>query len=168
VSPAADSLPGEGRLAAAFGIAVIVSLVWGAVGWSGTVLKSAAVAIAVMLLWTKIVQVQVDYYATMMPELRVPSTTCCPAPPSPSSRCCSAGQLRGPLGAAGEIASRLAFAILAAYTLECFALPVIVTRRRDILCCPARPAPGCAQGRKAGSTRITQQRRASRSRYSGP
>ena len=58
-------------LAAAFGIAVIVSLAWGAVGWTGTVLKSAAVAIAVMLLWTTIVQVQVDYYATMMPKLRM-------------------------------------------------------------------------------------------------
>ena len=93
--PAAGSLPGEGWLAAAFGIAVIVSLAWGAVGWTGTVLKSAAVASAVMLLWTTIVQVQVDYYATMMPKLRVPSATCCPAPPSTSSRCCSTGQLRG-------------------------------------------------------------------------
>jgi hypothetical protein len=117
-----------------------VSLAWGAVGWTGTVLKSAAVAIAVMLLWITIVQVQVDYYATMMPKLRVPSTTCCPAPPSTSPRCCSAGQLRGSLGAAGVVASRLAFAILAAYTLACFALPVIVTRWRDILCCPA-PGP---------------------------
>ena len=93
--PAAGWLPGEGWLAAAFGIAVIVSLAWGAVSWTGTVLKSAAVAIAVMLLWSTIVQVQVDYYATMMPKLRVPSATCCPAPPSTSSRCCSAGQLRG-------------------------------------------------------------------------
>lgn len=168
-SPAAGSLQSEGRLAAAFGIAVIVSLAWGAVGWTGTVLKSAAVAIAVMLLWTTIVQVQVDYHAIMMPKLRVPSTTCFPAPPSTSSRCCSAGQLREPLGAAGEVASRLAFAILAAYTLACFALPVIVTRWRDILCCPA-PGPHCAARRdgKPGSTRITQQRRASRSRYSGP
>jgi hypothetical protein len=41
VSAAAGPLPGAGRLAAAFGIAVIVSLAWGAVGWTGTVLKSA-------------------------------------------------------------------------------------------------------------------------------
>jgi len=75
----------------------------------------------------------------------------------------------GSLGAAGEVASRLAFAILAAYTLACFALPVIVTRWRDILCCPA-PGPQWAVRRdgKPGSTRISQQRRASRSRYSGP
>ena len=149
--PAAGSLPGEGRLAAAFGIAVIVSPAWGAVGWTGTVLKSAAVTIAVMLLWTTIVQVQVDYYATMMPKLRVPSTTCCPAPPSTSSRCCSAGQPRGPSGAAGEVASRLAFAILAAYTLACL---LRAPGHRDPparhpLLSGARPALGCAQGRKA-------------------
>lgn len=146
-----------------------MSLAWRAVGWTGTVLKSVAVAIAVMLLWTTIVQVQVDCYATMTPKLRVPSTTCCPVPPSTSSRCCSAGQLRGSLGAAGEVASRLAFAILAAYTLACLALPVIVTRWRDILCCPA-PGPHWAVRRdgKPGSTRITQQRRASRSGFSGP
>jgi hypothetical protein len=51
VSAAAGPLPGAGRLAAAFGIAVIVSLAWGAVGWTGTVLKSAAGAFAVMPLW---------------------------------------------------------------------------------------------------------------------
>ena len=67
-SPAAGPLPGAGRLAAAFGIAVVVSLAWGAAGWTaGTVLKSAAGAFAAMLLWTTIVQVQLDYYATLMP-----------------------------------------------------------------------------------------------------
>jgi hypothetical protein len=35
--------------------------------------------------------------------------------------------------ALGEVAPQLAFAILGAYALACFALPVIMTRRRDIL-----------------------------------
>ena len=73
------------------------------------------------------------------------------------------------MGAAGEVASRLAFAIPAGYTLACFTLPVIVTRWRDILCCPALgPHWAVRRDGKPGSTRITQQRRASRSGYSAP
>ena len=69
-SPASGPLPGPGRLAnAAFGIAVIVSLTWGAVGWAaGAVLRSAVGAFAVILLWTTVVQAQLDYYATLMPR----------------------------------------------------------------------------------------------------
>jgi hypothetical protein len=36
------------------------------------------------------------------------------------------------MGGFSEVAPRLAFAVLAAYALACFALPVFVTRRRDI------------------------------------
>jgi uncharacterized membrane protein YcfT len=67
VAPAAGPLPGPGRLAIAAGIAVLVSLAWGALGWTaGTALNSAV-------------------------------------------------------------------ATLTAYTLACFTLPVILTRKRDIL-----------------------------------
>jgi ABC-2 type transport system permease protein len=135
VSPAAGPFPGAGRLAAAFGIAVIVSLAWGAVGWTaGTVLKSAAGAFAVMLLWTTIVQVQLDYYATMMPGAARAVYDLLPDAAT-NTVALLFGQVNygGPMGGFGEVAPLLAFAILAAYALACFTLPVIVTRRRDIL-----------------------------------
>jgi hypothetical protein len=43
---------------------------------------------------------------------------------------------RGSSYTIGEVAPALAFAILAAYALAFFALPVLVTRRRDINCRP--------------------------------
>jgi len=134
-SPAAGPLPGAGRLAAAFGIAVVVSLAWGAAGWTaGTVLKSAAGAFAVMLLWTTIVQVQLDYYATLMPGAARAVYDLLPDAAT-NTVALLFGQVNygGPMGGFGEVAPGLAFAILAAYALACFALPVLVTRRRDIL-----------------------------------
>jgi ABC-2 type transport system permease protein len=135
VSPAAGPLPGVGRLAAAFGIAVVVSLAWGAAGWTaGTVLKSAAGAFAVMLLWTMIVQVQLDTYATMMPKA---ARAIYDLLPDAATNTVTAlfGQVNYGDGPAtiGEVATGLAFATLGAYALACFTLPVIVTRRRDIL-----------------------------------
>lgn len=134
-SPAAGPLPGAGRLAAAFGIAVVVSLAWGAAGWTaGTVLKSAAGAFAAMLLWTTIVQVQLDYYATLMPGAARAVYDLLPDAAT-NTVALLFGQVNygGPTGGFGEVAPGLAFAILAAYALACFALPVLVTRRRDIL-----------------------------------
>jgi ABC-2 type transport system permease protein len=134
-SPAAGPLPGAGRLAAAFGIAVVVSLAWGAAGWTaGTVLKSAAGAFAAMLLWTTIVQVQLDYYATLMPRAARAVYDLLPDAAT-NTVALLFGQVNygGPMGGFGEVAPGLAFAILAAYALACFALPVLVTRRRDIL-----------------------------------
>ena len=134
-SPAAGPLPGAGRLAAAFGIAVVVSLAWGAAGWTaGTVLKSAAGAFAVMLLWTTIVQVQLDYYATLMPGAARAVYDLLPDAAT-NTVALLFGQVNygGPMGGFGEVAPGLAFATLAAYALACFALPVLVTRRRDIL-----------------------------------
>jgi hypothetical protein len=135
VSPAAGPLPGAGRLAGAFGIAVLVSLAWGAAGWTaGTVVKNAAGAFAVMLLWTTIVQVQLDYYATMMPKAAHLIYDLLPDAAT-NTVALLFGQVNygGPMGGFGEVAPRLAFAILAAYVLACFAVPVIATRRRDIL-----------------------------------
>jgi len=134
-SPAAGPLPGAARLAAAFGIAVVVSLAWGAAGWTaGTVLKSAAGAFAVMLLWTTIVQVQLDYYATLMPGAARAVYDLLPDAAT-NTVALLFGQVNygGPMGGFGEVAPGLAFATLAAYALACFALPVLVTRRRDIL-----------------------------------
>ena len=134
-SPAVGPLPGAARLAAAFGIAVVVSLAWGAAGWTaGTVLKSAAGAFAVMLLWTTIVQVQLDYYATLMPGAARAVYDLLPDAAT-NTVALLFGQVNygGPMGGFGEVAPGLAFATLAAYALACFALPVLVTRRRDIL-----------------------------------
>ena len=135
-SPAAGPLPGAARLAAAFGIAVVVSLAWGAAGWTaGTVLKSAAGAFAAMLLWTTIVQVQLDYYATLMPRAARAVYDLLPDAAT-NTVALLFGQVDYgglPMFGFGEVAPGLAFAILAAYALACFTLPVILTRRRDIL-----------------------------------
>jgi ABC-2 type transport system permease protein len=135
VSPAAGPLPGVARLAAAFGIAVFVSLAWGAAGWAvGTVLKSAAGALAAMLLWSTIVQVQLDNYATEMPRAARAVYDLLPdAATNTVALLFGRVNYGGTMGGFGEVAPLLAFATLAAYALVCFALPVIVTRLRDIL-----------------------------------
>jgi ABC-2 type transport system permease protein len=135
LSAAAGPLPGAGRLMAAFGIAVLVSLTWGAVGWTaGTVLRSAAGAFAAMLLWATIVQVKLDQYAIMMPKAARAVYDLLPDAAT-NTVALLFGQVSrlGPGVSFGEVPPLLAFAILAAYALACFALPVIQTRRRDIL-----------------------------------
>jgi ABC-2 type transport system permease protein len=123
-----------GRLAAGFGIAVVVSLAWGAAGWTaGTLLKSAAGAFAAILLWTTVVQLQLDQFAT---ELSGPLRTIYDVLPDASTN-----TVTNLFGAAnpqyaptfGEVAPLLAFAILALYALACFVLPVVVTRRSDLV-----------------------------------
>ncbi len=122
-----------GRLAAAFAVAVVVSLAWGALGWTaGTVLKSATGAFALMLLWTTIVQIQLDQYATEMPKVARAVYDVLP-----DAATNTVAQLLGQVNYGGpislsEVAPLLAFAILAAYALACFALPLYLTRRRDI------------------------------------
>ncbi len=133
-SPAASPLPTAGRLAAAFGIAVIVSLAWGAAGWTaGTLLKSATGAFAALLLWITVVQSQLDQYATEMPGLL---RTVYDMLPDASTNTVTTlfGQVNNGVspGTLGEVTLPVAFAILAVYALACFALPVVVTRRRDI------------------------------------
>jgi ABC-2 type transport system permease protein len=123
-----------GRLAAGFGIAVVVSLTWGAVGWTaGTLLKSAAGAFAVILLWTTVVQLQLDQFAT---ELSGPLRTIYDLLPDASTNTVTnlfgiANPQYAPTFA--EVAPLLAFAVLALYALACFVLPVVVTRRRDLV-----------------------------------
>jgi len=134
VSPAAGPLPGAGRVAAAFGIAVVVSLAWGAAGWTaGTVLRSATGAFAVMLVWTTIVQARLNYYAPMMPRVARAVYDVLPDAATHTVTLLF-GQVDygGPVGGFGEVAPGLAFATLAAYAVACFAVPVIATRRRDI------------------------------------
>ena len=123
-----------GRLAAGFGIAVVVSLAWGAAGWTvGTLLKSAVGAFAVILLWTTIVQTQLDQYAS---ELSGPLRTFYDVLPDASTNTVTnlfgiANPEYTPTFA--EVAPLLAFAVLALYAVACFVFPVIATRRRDIL-----------------------------------
>lgn len=123
-----------GRLAAGFGIAVVVSLAWGAAGWTfGTLLKSATGAFAAMLVWSTIVQTQLDQFAT---ELSGPLRTIYDFLPDASTNTVTnlfgvANPQYAPTF--GEVAPVLAFAILALYAVACFVFPVIATRRRDIL-----------------------------------
>jgi len=133
-SPAAGPLPGAGRLAAAFGIAVLVSLAWGAAGWAaGTVLSSAAAAFAAILLWTTIVQEQLDYYATLMPKAARAVYDLLPDAAT-STLALIDGQISyNGLYSLGQVTPTLAVVTLAAYALAFFTLPVILTRRREIL-----------------------------------
>jgi ABC-2 type transport system permease protein len=123
-----------GRLTAGVGIAVVVSLAWGAAGWTaGTLLKSAAGAFAVILLWTTVVQLQLDQFAT---ELSGPLRTIYDVLPDASTNTVTnlfgvANPQYAPTF--GEVAPLLAFAILALYTLACFVVPVVVTRRSDLV-----------------------------------
>jgi ABC-2 type transport system permease protein len=133
VSPAAGPLPSPAQLAAALGIAVLVSLAWGALGWTvGTVLNSAAAAFAGLLLWTVIIQGQLDYYATLMPrEARVVYDLLPDA--ATNTLTLVDGQISyNGLQSFGQVAPLLAAATLSAYALACFTLPVVLTRRRDV------------------------------------
>jgi len=134
VSPAAGPLPGAGRLAAAFGIAVLVSLAWGAAGWTaGTVLNSAAAAFAAILLWTTIVQGQLNYYATLMPKAVRAVYDLLPDAAT-NTLALIDGQISwNGLYSLGQVTPLLAVVTLAAYALAFFSLPVILTRRREIL-----------------------------------
>jgi len=123
-----------GRLAGGFGIAVVVSLAWGAAGWTaGTLLKSATGAFAAILLWTTVVQLQLDQFAM---ELSGPLRAIYDVLPDASTN-----TVTNLFGAANpqyaptfaEVAPLLAFAVLALYALACFVLPVVVTRRRDLV-----------------------------------
>jgi hypothetical protein len=123
-----------GRLAGGFGIAIVVSLAWGAAGWTtGTLLKSATGAFAAMLLWTTVVQLQLDQAAQ---ELSGSLRTIYDVLPDASTNTVTdlfgaANPQYAPTFAA--VAPLLAFAILALYALACFVLPVVMTRRRDLL-----------------------------------
>ena len=133
-SPAAGPLPGAGRLAAAFGIAVLVSLAWGAAGWAaGTVLSSAAAAFAAILLWTTIVQGQLNYYATLMPKAARAVYDLLPDAAT-STLALIDGQISyNGLYSLGQVTPTLAVVTLTAYAMAFFTLPVILTRRREIL-----------------------------------
>jgi ABC-type transport system involved in multi-copper enzyme maturation permease subunit len=134
VSPAAGPVPGPGQLAIAAGIAILVSLAWGALGWTaGTALNSAAGAFAALLLWTTIIQGQLDYYATLMPKAARAVYDLLPDAAT-STLTLVDGQIsfNGTYNF-GQVAPLLAVATLSAYALACFTLPVVLTRKRDIL-----------------------------------
>ena len=134
VSPAAGPVPGPGRLAIAAGIAILVSLAWGAAGWTaGTVFNSAAGAFAAMLLWTTVIQGQLNYYATLMPRAARAVYDLLPDAAT-NTLTLMYGQISyNGLYSFGQVAPLVAVAILSAYALAFFTLPVILTRRRDIL-----------------------------------
>jgi ABC-type transport system involved in multi-copper enzyme maturation permease subunit len=126
--------PTVGGAVAGFGIAVVVSLAWGAVGWTaGTLLKSAAGAFAVIMLWTTIVQLQLDQAATEVSgPLRVIYDLLPDASTDTVTNLFGAAN-QGYAPSFAEVAPLAAFAILALYALGCFVLPVVMTRRRDLL-----------------------------------
>jgi len=97
------------------------------------VLNSAAAAFAGLLLWTVIIQGQLDYYATLMPRAARAVYDLLPDAAT-STLTLVDGQIsfNGTYNF-GQVAPLLAAATLSAYALACFTLPVILTRRRDIL-----------------------------------
>jgi ABC-2 type transport system permease protein len=133
VSPAAGPLPEPGQLAIATGIAILVSLAWGALGWTaGTALNSAAAAFAGLLLWITIIQGQLDYYATLMPRAARAVYDLLPDAAT-STLTLVDGQISfNGTYSFGQVAPLLAAATLIAYALACFTLPVLLTRKRDI------------------------------------
>ena len=133
-SPAAGPLPTAGRLAAAVGLAVVVSTAWAAAGWTaGTLLRSATAAFAVILLWATIVQLQLDQLAS---EFTGPLRALYDLLPDAATNTLTnlygfAESQGNPIF--GQVAPALAVLTLAVYVLVCFVLPVIVTRRRDVI-----------------------------------
>ena len=134
VSPAAGPLPAAGQVAAAVGIAALIGLAWGAAGWmTATVLKSAAGAFAVILLWNTVLQVQVDQYATEMPRaVRVLYDVLPEAATNTLAYFYGQVGYGGPQATFGRLAPSLAIVVLAAYVACCVAVVVSLTRRRDI------------------------------------
>jgi ABC-2 type transport system permease protein len=133
-SPAAGPLPTAGRLAAAVGLALVISTAWAAAGWTaGTLLRSATAAFAVILLWATIVQLQLDQLAI---EFTGPLRALYDLLPDAATNTLTnlygfANSQGNPIF--GQVAPALAFLTLAVYVLVCFVLPVIVTRRRDVI-----------------------------------
>jgi ABC-type transport system involved in multi-copper enzyme maturation permease subunit len=133
-SPAAGPLPTAGRLAAAVGLALVISTAWAAAGWTaGTLLRSATAAFAVILLWATIVQLQLDQLAS---EFTGPLRALYDLLPDAATNTLTnlygfADSQGNPIF--GQVAPALAVLTLAVYVLVCFVLPVIVTRRRDVI-----------------------------------
>ena len=127
-------LPAVGHVAAALGLATIIGLAWGAIGWTtATILRGATAAFAVILLWTTIVQLPLDQYATEMPRL---GRLIYDLLPDAASNTLSYlyGQVNayGNTAVFGRVAPWLAIAALAAYVVVGVTLAVGLTRRRDI------------------------------------
>ncbi|MGH3149472.1 MAG: hypothetical protein ACRDOB_01905 [Streptosporangiaceae bacterium] len=133
-SPAAGPLPTLARLAAGVGLGLVVSAAWAAAGWTaGTVFRSATAAYGVILLWALVVQLQLDQFAG---EVGGPLRAVYDLLPDAATNTLT--NLYGfantdVIPVFGVVAPALAFGILAAYAVVCFALPVLVTRRRDLL-----------------------------------
>jgi ABC-2 type transport system permease protein len=133
-SPAASPLPSAGRLAAGVGLALVISTAWAAAGWTaGTLLRSATAAFAVILLWATIVQLQLDQLAS---EFTGPLRALYDLLPDAATNTLTnlygfADNQVTPIF--GQVAPALAVLTLAVYVLVCFVLPVIVTRRRDVI-----------------------------------
>lgn len=133
VSPATSPLPSPARLAAGIGLGLLVSTTWAALGWTaGTLLRSATAAFAVIVLWATIVQLQLDQVAT---ELASPLRAVYDLLPDAATNTLTGlfgfpGVEGGP--AVGKVAPLLAVLTLATYALACLAVPVAVTRRRDV------------------------------------
>jgi len=75
-----------------------------------------------------------DYYATLMPKAARAIYDVLPDAATNTATLLF-GQVNYDYGGVsfGEITPGLAFAVLGAYAVACFTLPVILTRRRDIL-----------------------------------
>ena len=86
-----------------------------------------------MLLWGTIVQLQLDQFAA---ELSGPLRTIYDFLPDASTNTVTnlfGVANRNTRPTFGEVAPRLAFAVLVLYAVACFVFPVVATRRRDIV-----------------------------------
>ena len=92
-----------------------------------------AAAFAAILLWTTIVQGQLNYYATLMPKAVRAVYDLLPDAAT-NTLALIDGQISwNGLYSLGQVTPLLAVVTLAAYALAFFSLPVILTRRREIL-----------------------------------
>jgi ABC-type transport system involved in multi-copper enzyme maturation permease subunit len=132
-SPAAGPLPAAHQLAAAVGLATLVGLAWGAAGWAvATVLRSTTAAFAAILLFSTLVEAQLDQLST---ELTGAMRTLYELLPDASSNTLSFmyGQVDYgyQIGFVG-LTPALAIAVLVAYTIAAFVLSLLLAVRRNL------------------------------------
>ncbi len=134
VSPPGSPLPTPGQLAGGIGLGLLVAATWAVAGWAaGTLLRSATAAFAVIVLWAMIVQLQLDQVATEFARpLRAVYDVLPDAATNTLTGLFGFPSVDGTGLALGKVAPLVAFGTLAAYALAALALPVAVTRRRDV------------------------------------
>jgi len=134
LTPVRGPFPSAAHIVGALALAAVIGVAWTAVGWTvATALRSATAAFALILVWSTIVQFQLDSFST---ELSGPIRTLYELLPDASSDTISNlfGQVTvyGPVFEFAKLAPVLAVAVLVAYAAGGFTLPVFLTSRRNL------------------------------------